>query len=312
LKGQHHWYRREKDSLQKAAQFFEEAAQLDPSYVLAHTGLANAYSSLGYYGLRHDIAYPKAKAAMKRAQSINDNLAEVHAALGLMQLWLEWDWEGSEQSFKKAISIDPEYVLSYCWYSFLLDSLSRRDEALRMAERGRDLDPLSPYANTCIGFCLLQQGRYEDAIQATQKALDMEPDFLYTHWVLGGAYTCNSQYDEGLSMLERAATLSGRASYYLSWLAWTYGVAGRLDQALQVIGELHERARAEHVSAMFFAWAYSGLGDADQTFVWLDKALEEHSSQVAHAGSLPLLATVQSEPRFGDVLGRLKLPNPKQ
>jgi TolB-like protein/Tfp pilus assembly protein PilF len=312
LKGQHNWYRREKDSLQKAAQFFEEAAHKDPSYVLAHTGLANAYSSLGYYGLHHDIAYPKAKAAMERAQSINDDLAEVHAAQGLMRLWLEWDWDGSEQSFKKAISIDPEYVLAYCWYSFALDAKNRHDEALRMAERARELDPLSPYTNTCIGFCLLQQGRYEEAIRATKKALEMEPDFLYTHWVLGGAYTLNSQHDEGLSMLERAATLSGRASYYLSWLACFYGVAGRREQALKVIGELDERARVEYVSAMFFAWAYGGLGDADQTFAWLEKAVDEHSSQIGHAASLPLLAVVQSTPRFGEFLGRLKLPNPKQ
>ncbi len=51
LKGQHNWYRRESDSLQKAASFFEKAARKDPGYALAHVGLANAYSSLGL--LRH-------------------------------------------------------------------------------------------------------------------------------------------------------------------------------------------------------------------------------------------------------------------
>jgi len=311
LKGQHNWYRRASDSLQKAAQFFEEAAQKDPTYVLAHTGLTNAYSSLGYYGLHHDIAYPKAKAAIERARSIDDNLAEVQAALGLMQLWLELDWEGSEQSFKKAISVDPEYVLVHCWYSFLLNGMDRNEEALRMAERARDLDPLSPYTNTSVGFSLFRQGRHEDAIRATQKALEIEPDFLYTHWVLGGAYTLNAQHDEAISVLERGATLSERASYYLSWLAWSYGVAGRREQAMAIIQELHERSRTEHVAASFFAWAYAGLDDADQTIDWLDKSFAERGPQLNMVGGLPILDTVRSDPRFHDLLGRLKLPGLK-
>ncbi len=311
LKGQHNWYRRASDSLQKAAQFFEEAAEKDPSYVLAHTGLTNAYSSLGYYGLHHDIAYPKAKAAIERARSINDNLAEVQAALGLMQLWLELDWEGSEQSFKKAISIDPEYVLVHCWYSFLLNGMGRNEEALRMAERARDLDPLSPYTNSSLGFSLFRQGRHEDAIRATQKALEMEPDFLYTHWVLGGAYTLNAQHDEAISVLERGATLSERASYYLSWLAWCYGVAGRRDRALDIIEELDERSRTEHVAACFFAWAYAGLNDAVQTMDWLDKAVIDQDAQLSILGGLPIFDNLSSDPRFQRLLERLKLPGSK-
>ena len=66
LKGQHNWYRRESDSLQKAAAFFEEAVRKDPGYVLAYVGLANAWSSLGYYGMEPAGALEKARAAVDR------------------------------------------------------------------------------------------------------------------------------------------------------------------------------------------------------------------------------------------------------
>lgn len=132
LKGQHNWYRRESDSLQKAAAFFEEAARKDPAYALAHVGLANACSSLGYYGMEPLGALEKARGAVDRALSLDGDLAEAHAARGLMQMWLLWDWGGAERSFQA--SIDPEDVLARCWYSFLLDALGRHAEALPMAE----------------------------------------------------------------------------------------------------------------------------------------------------------------------------------
>ncbi len=309
MKGQHNWYRREKDSLQKAAEFFEEATHEDPQYVLAHAGLANAYSSLGLYGMRRDIAYPKAKAAIEQAQSINNDLAEVHAALGLMRNWLELDWAGSEQSFKQSISIDPDYVLGLCWYSFLLNSLRRHEESLAMAERARDLDPLSPYTITTVGFSLYRQGRHEEAIPITWKALEMEPDFLYTHWVLGGAYMRNNQHEESIAVFEKAATLSGRSSFYLGWLAWAYGTAGDRDRATRTIEELDVRSEAEYVAASFFAWAYAGLDDADQTFVWLDKAVEEMGPQLFLMPAIAPFDTMYSDPRFQDLLERLGHPD---
>jgi TolB-like protein/Tfp pilus assembly protein PilF len=308
LKGQHNWYRREKDSLQKAARFFEAAASEDPSYALAHTGVANAYTSLAYYGLQRDIAYPKAKAAVEKARSINADLTEVHAAAGMMRFWLEWDWDGSERSFKRSISIDPEYVLVRSWYSFLLDALRRHDEALEMAESARNLDPLSAYANTSLGFCLLRRGEYEEAVRAAEMALEMEPDFLYAHWVLGGAYSLGSRHDEAISVLERAVTLSGRASYYLSWLARACGAAGDKTRAMTIIGELEDRSRTDFVPAAFLAWAYAGLPDPQQTFAWLERAFAERGSQLNITGANPLLDSVSSDARFSRLLDRMRLP----
>jgi TolB-like protein len=47
LRGLNHWYRRDADSIQRAAHFFEQAVQRDPNYALAHAGVAESYASLG-------------------------------------------------------------------------------------------------------------------------------------------------------------------------------------------------------------------------------------------------------------------------
>ena len=306
LKGQHNWYRREGDSLQKAADFFEEAARRDPAYTLAHVGLANAYSSLGFYGMEPALARKQAEAAVDRALTLDADLAEVHAARGLMQNWLLWDWDGAERSFQASITRDPEYILARCWYSFLLDSRDRPEEALSMAESALALDPLSPYVNTCLALNMIVQGMYSEATVALGRALEMEPDFLYTLWVLGGTHALAGRHDEAVSVLDKAATLSGRAPYYLGWLAFACGRAGRRERATGIIEELSERARTEYVAPPFFAWAYSGLGETEKALDWAEKACEEKSPPMAmHQGTL--LGDLRSEPRFQDVRRRMKL-----
>jgi serine/threonine-protein kinase len=304
LKGNHNWYRRESDSLRKAAGFFEEAVRKDPDYLHAHLGLANAYSSLGYYGMEPNRAREKAQVAVDRALALDDGLGDADAARGLMQTWLLWDWEGAERSFEAALRKNPDSALTRCWYSFLLHSIDRHEEAVAMGRSALPLDPLSPYVNTCVGQSLFTQGRHDEAIEAAQRALEMEPDFLYTHWVLGGALSARGTHDEAVRVLEKGATLSERAPYYLSWLAAAYGAAGRTADAREIIEEMRKRAETSYVSPTFLAWALAGAGATEEALDHVEKALEEKSPPlVMH--QLTMLRPLHGEPRFQKVRRRM-------
>ncbi|MBD3853992.1 MAG: protein kinase, partial [Acidobacteria bacterium] len=154
LKGQHNWYKRETGSLQKAAEFFEQAVEKDPSYALAHAGLVITYCSLAFYGMEPAAARARASAAAERASSLAPEVAEVRAALGLHAAWLAYDWETAEREFRAAVEANPSYALAHCWYSFMLSSLGRGDEAVAAATRACEVDPLSPYVNTVLGLAL--------------------------------------------------------------------------------------------------------------------------------------------------------------
>ena len=119
LRGLNHWYRRDADSIQRAAHFFEQAVQRDPNYALAHAGVAESYASLGWYGFRPDEARTKSRAALSRALALDDTLAEVHAAAGLCELWLEWDWPEAERALRTAIELEPSHTRAKCWFAFL-------------------------------------------------------------------------------------------------------------------------------------------------------------------------------------------------
>ncbi|MEJ2580523.1 MAG: protein kinase, partial [Acidobacteriota bacterium] len=301
LKGLHNWYRREKDSLVKAASLFEQAAAEDPSYALAHSGIVNAYASLALYGFDPIEARKKAGTALDRALALEPELAEVRASVGLKNTFLDWNWQNGKREFERAIEANPSYVLAHCWYSFLLAWTERSDEAVGVASRAVKLDPLSPYTNSSLGLAYLAAGRHEEAVGPLNEALDIDSNNLLAMWLLTATFGAMGRADEAVSLAERAAVLSERAGFYLGWLGWAYGIAGQRDQARQVAEELVSRPEGEYIRPLNLVQIYSGLEDIDQAFVWIDRALQVRDPLLCF-NTLPYYAPLRRDPRFDTVL----------
>jgi serine/threonine-protein kinase len=307
LKGQHNWYKREMGSLQKAAEFFEQAVEKDPSYALAHAGLVATYYSLAFYGMEPAAARAKASTAVERASSLAPEVAEVRAALGLYAAYFSYDWETAEREYRAAVEANPSYALAHCWYSFTLSTLSRGDEAVAAANRALEVDPLSPYANTTLGVALVSAGRRTDALSALEEAVDIDADSLYSQFVLGANYGALGRHDEAMKVFEKAVTLTDRGAYYLSWLGWAYGVAGQRDKAERILEELAARSPAEYTQPISLMQVHSGLGDIDAAFECLDKAAAEGDPAAAFIG-FPTMDPLREDPRFNGIRKRLRIP----
>ena len=307
LKGQHNWYKRETGSLQKAAEFFEQAVEKDPSYALAHAGLVIANCSLAFYGMEPRMARANSKAAAERASSLAPEVAEVRAALGHHAAYFAYDWETAEREYRAAAQANPSYALAHCWYSFMLPGLNRYDEAVAAATRAREVDPLSPYANTTVGLALVAAGRRAEATPALEEAVDIDASSLYSLFMLGANYGALGRHDEAVTVMEKAVMLSNRGSYYLGWLGWAYGIAGERGKAEKILEELSGRFPGEHTQALSLMPVYSGLGDIDAAFEWLDKAIAEGDPAAAFI-DMPTMDPLREDPRFAGIRERLNLP----
>ncbi len=306
LKGRHNWYRRYRDSLKKAARFFEQATEEDPDYALAYAGLADTYGSLAFYGYPPEVGSQRAEASVERALELDGSLAEAHAARGLIRFHYHRDWVGAEKDYKRALALDPAYVLAYCWYSFLLSNTGRLEEAIDIAKRAQELDPLSPYANTVGGCAYLFAGLVEKALPEFTNALDMDDNFVLTLYFLGGAHSRAGRHEEAIQSLEKATTLTGRASFSLGWLGWTLGSAGREDEARSLLSELHERAQNEYVAPAFLAWINSGLGRKKEALEQIEKGYEKGDPLLSWL-VIPTYDQLRSEAQFKDIRRRLNL-----
>jgi tetratricopeptide (TPR) repeat protein len=101
------------DGFNKSVFHFNEAIALDPNYALAYAGLADTYTATYGSPLSPRDSLLKAKEAAMRALSIDDTLAEAHAALGHAKFH-SFDWSGG-QDLQRAIELNPNSVPALLW-----------------------------------------------------------------------------------------------------------------------------------------------------------------------------------------------------
>ena len=311
LKGRHHWYRRTPGSLDRALEYLQRAVDIDPTYALAHAGLADAYITLGWdlFGLRAPSEmYPRAKEGAKRALQLDPNCAEAHAALGWASTGHDWDWIAAEAAFRRAIELKPQYGPVHIWYSHLLKALGRTDESSEESRRAVECDPLGLVLNMHMGWHYLYLREYQQAIDQLLKTLELDPGFILTRMFLGEAYEQVGMFTEATAQFQKAVDLSERRSINLAGLAHSYAVSDNQQEALKIVKELEQRSTKEFVSARAVAEIYVALGDHDQAFAWLYTAFEQRNGWLLHIKENPRYDSVRADPRYDALVRRLNLP----
>jgi TolB-like protein/DNA-binding winged helix-turn-helix (wHTH) protein/Tfp pilus assembly protein PilF len=310
LRGRFFFNRRTQEDMTRATSLLAEAVRLDPDYAAAYAGLADAYSGLAHYGaLPPREAYLKEKAAASKALALDPELAEAHTALAAMKVEYEWDWQGAQKEFERAIELNPSYPTAHQWYAHYWSAVGTPDRAVVEARQALKLDPLSPLINSALGRHLYHAGRYEGAIAQLRKAIELGPNFAVARLHLGWIYEARGSFGQAISQYETAVTLTGRNTRMVAALARALGSAGRTAEARSLLAELLSRARQQYVSPFDIAMAYAGLGDRNAAFEWLDKAYDERSPSLVYLGRHPWTASLRSDPRFAAMLQRLKLPS---
>ena len=311
LKGRHHWYRRTPGSLERALEHLQRAIAADPTYTLAHAGLADAYITLGWdlYGLRAPSEmYPRAKEAARRALQLDPNCAEAHAALAWAATGYDWDWSAAEAAFRRAIELKPQYGALHIWYSHLLMALGRPNGSFEESLRALECDPLGLLLNMHMGWHYLYLRKYQQAIDQLMKALDLDPGFIVTRMFLGEAYEQVGMFADAIAQFQKAVDLSDRRPINLAGLGHAYAVSGNRKEARDVLEELKQRSRNEFVSARAVAEVYLALGDHDEAFAWLHAAFEQRNGWLVHMKVNQRYDVVRADPRYDALVRRLNLP----
>ncbi len=266
LKGRHFWNRRTWQSLRKGIELFQEAVNADSLYTLAYVGLADSYNLLGYYAERPPrAAYPKAKAAALKALDLDDGVAEAHASLGYTKLFFDWDWEGADVEFQRAITLDPNYSSAHQWRAWYFFAMNRLSDALAALAKAQELDPLSVIISDHLALALVLNGQAKAALNQIRQNLEMDSTFPLSYRRLGLFYYNSGQLDEAQAAMEKAVDLSAGA-VALGPLGFIYGRRGELQKAEEVIARLHRMAQERYVSPLELALVYGGMGDLDNTF----------------------------------------------
>lgn len=291
------------EGFNKGIEYLHKAIELDPNFAYAYTALSYAYSDASESHLKPNEAMPKAKHYAERALQLDETMPRAHYQLAWVKMLYEWDWAGAENSFKRALELNPNDGHLYFGYGTYLSLMRRREDALTALDRAKEINPIS-----VIGSNILYRvGEYDRAITEANKALEMNPNRISSLQWLGMCFEQKGMYAEAIAAFERARGVEDTPELK-AFQAHTYALMGKKDEALRIIAELKEIQKQErYVSPFYIAVIYTGLGDKDQAINWLEKAYQDKSFWIATLKANPQFDILRNDPRFKTLLKRIKL-----
>jgi tetratricopeptide (TPR) repeat protein len=152
----------------------------------------------------------QAKAAAVKAVQLDDSSSEAHASMGHILHNYDWDFEGAEREFKRAIELNPNYATAHHWYSHYLMQVGRTDESLAQAKLATELDPLSPFINSGLARQYYLSRQYGKAIAQCDVILRIDSAYLPSRTQLALAYEQKGMLTEAVAAMEQARKLQAK------------------------------------------------------------------------------------------------------
>jgi serine/threonine-protein kinase len=307
LRGRHFWQQRSPAVMPSAIRCLEHAIALDPSYALAHAGLADCYSVLHVYGLAPpDRTRPRARDAVAHALALRPDLAEAHLAQALVTFHLEAHWRSARDHFTAALDLNPRLAIANAFFGLFLATEYRYDEARDRLDRAVAGEPDSSHVRFLAAAASCMMGDADTVLEQARRALALEPDALGPRWPLTMALLMQGRHAEAIAAGEQVVSRA-RAPQFVGALGMVYALAGRVSDARRIAGELDERqGRGEYIVPTARLSLALGLRDRRGILEALAGCVEEGSSPFATlAATRWLLDSYREDTAVRDLLDRL-------
>ena len=308
MKGRYFYNQFTADGFRRGINFFQEAIEIDPDYAEAYAGLASCHCLLAGHGLElvsPVVAIPESHSLAMKALSLNSDLAEPHAFLGIINFKFGWDPEGAETMLDRAIELNPSLFQAYVWHSQVLEAMGRHEDAVSRARHAKQLNPLSLAAILNLGWQMYQAGKYIEASAEIDKLIEFNPQFWGGHWAKGHIYNQHKSYKNAINEFQQAVELEGGHSLPMSALGYTFAVAGMPDAARGIVTELEALSKDVYVSPYHVAVVYAGLNEADLMFQWLERAYEVRARSLAWLQVAKEMRPFHDDARFQNLMKRI-------
>ena len=313
LKGLTYVERWTRADLDTALRYFEAALEKDPTYALAYLGIHQVWSTrqqVGASGPSEAASAMRtalAKAIELNALGLDDTRPTAHYALAKQAIWTDWDWAAAELNFQRAIDLNPNYAEARASYSHYLVIMKRPDEAMTQIQRAIELDPSNPSVQSLTGVALVFARRYDEAIDQCRKALKTAPDSVFANTALFAALHYTGRHKEALDLQRMRATRRGDRELDEA-LAVGYGeegYQGAMRRAGDVLAARPTRERNEYGIARFYQFA----GENDRALDLLERGYKAHDPNLPYMSGIYESEPLRRDPRFQDLLRRMKLPS---
>ncbi len=309
LKGRFLWNKRSVRALEQSADYFSRAIERDKGFALAHAGLADVLATIGMYGVRppHTVM-PLARGSATSAITLDQRIAEPYATLGCVRALYDWDWIGAEESFRRAIALEPNYATAHHWFAItVLAPLGRLDEARAELHSAKRLDPLSPSIAATIGLVSFYERDFVHAEREYRLVIELNPHFGIVHYFLAHALRQLGRPADAVASFTRALDLMGESAEVIAGRGAALAESGDADGAREQLRLLADIATRQYVSPALRAQVHIALKDIAEAMVQLHRAADDRSAELSWLRS-PVWDAMRGHPEFELLRARVGTP----
>ena len=264
------------ESLRSAASLFKTALEVDPSFALAYAGLGEAYWRQ-FQESKDAAAVPKAMEACAQAARLSDQLAPVHATLGLIYQGTG-KYEDAVREFSRAIELDATSDAAYRGLATAYASLGKLKEAEDTYRRAIDMRKDYWGGYMALGGFYFSHARYDDAAAQFRRVIELAPENARGYINLGAMYDLQGKYPQAQELYEKSLTLQPNYRAYanlgkLYFYQRRYSDSARMyEKALQ----LNDKdSRTWHYAAAAYYWAPGERGKAAAAYQHAAEMIEK-------------------------------------
>jgi tetratricopeptide (TPR) repeat protein len=214
----------------------------------------------------------------------------------------DWDLIGADESYKRALELDPTNATVISGAATLSRALGRFDDSVTLLRRAIELDPISALLHYNLGLYAGYAGHLDESQTALEKCIELNPKFPLVYQSLGLVLLYKGNQDSALIQIMKEPEPDWQAQ----GLAVLYHALGRKKDSDIQLSKLIDGYQNE--SAFQIAEVYGYRGETDKAFEWLERAYNQRDSGLIAINGDPLLRNIEKDPRYAVLLEKLKLP----
>lgn len=276
LRGRQFFHQTRKKSLEYARQMFRRAIEIDPTYALAWSGVADSCSFLAMF-------YPISPTATE-------------------------DLEEADRASEKALELAPDLPAAHASRGFALFVMKRFPEAEKELQKAMRLDPTQFEARYFYGRACFQQGRLEEAADLFAQAAQVREDYQASFFcaqaleALGREMEARLQYRQALKVAARHMDLNPDDPRAATMRAVSLCRLGRLEEGLEWAERALEIDSEDAGVRYNVACLYALEGEADKAIDCLEVAIAAGFAHRDWIEQDPDLHPLRDHPRFQQLL----------
>ena len=303
LQGNYFFDKLDKENVAKAVDFYNQAIAIDSTNAYAWGKLANAISRQAWQNYIDRVAgREKARIAAMKAIELNKNLAIGYVELGDLKLYHDFDWKGAEETFQKALSLEPENPdILYSLGGGLYFAIGRWKESIELMKKCIELDPLKPISHLNLGNILTHAGRPDEAIAYFKKVLELNPQFQRAHLYLGRNYLLLGKTEIALKEMQQ----ENFEVFRTFGMALAYHAMDKKKEADDALKDFTDRFQNDWSYLLAELHAYRG--EKDKAFIWLENAYNKKDGWLVFFKGDPLLKNLQNDYRYKAFFKKMNL-----